>query len=168
MKEHLLRHFQKDERFKPFIALLDAVDNPSLNFASPEVQDVIHRLEEFNAHEGYEPPKPVHLHSHPFAEALDVKLDHISDHFAKRHLVLHKEAALKLDESVQSVEGEDFKNWGGTVEFTPSYNLVVRTVEGVQRVVKWAAQAGKRVRVAGFRHSWTCVPPSPSLPTSAC
>ena len=155
MKEHLFRHFEKDERFKPFIALLDAVDNPALNFTSPEVQQIIHDLDDFNNKEGYQAPKPVHVHAHPFQAALHVEMEHISDHFTKKHLIMHKDVSLQLDESVQSVDGEDFKNWGGTIEFKPSYNLVVRTVEGVCRVVKWAAQAGKRVRVAGFRHSWT-------------
>ncbi|KDQ54683.1 hypothetical protein JAAARDRAFT_60628 [Jaapia argillacea MUCL 33604] len=48
-----------------------------------------------------------------------------------------------------------FRNWGLTVEFKPSQTLIVRSVEGVCKVVKWAEDNGKKVRVAGFRHTWS-------------
>ncbi|KAH6903835.1 hypothetical protein BKA70DRAFT_1110157 [Coprinopsis sp. MPI-PUGE-AT-0042] len=59
---------------------------------------------------------------------------------------------------IEQVVGEDeFKNWGKTVNFRASYTLVVRSIAGVCEVVKWAAKEGKKVRVAGFRHSWSDV-----------
>ncbi|PVF94943.1 hypothetical protein CPB86DRAFT_712145 [Serendipita vermifera] len=48
-----------------------------------------------------------------------------------------------------------FFNWGQTYSFTPGKTLVIRTKQGVCRVVKWAAEQGRRVRVAGFRHTWS-------------
>lgn len=64
------------------------------------------------------------------------------------------------DPDVEQVIGADeFKNWGKNVSFRASYTLVVHTVAGVCRVVKWAAENDKKVRVAGFRHSWRYVMP---------
>jgi hypothetical protein len=50
-----------------------------------------------------------------------------------------------------------FNNWGFTVDYEPSWTLVVRTVEGVKAIVKWASKEGKGIRVAGFRHTWSYV-----------
>lgn len=62
------------------------------------------------------------------------------------------------DPDIERVIGEDaFQNWGKNVSFRASYTLVVRSIAGVCKVVKWAAAKGKKVRVAGFRHSWRCV-----------
>ncbi|KAF5356511.1 hypothetical protein D9757_008749 [Collybiopsis confluens] len=47
-----------------------------------------------------------------------------------------------------------FENWGQTVKNIPSYTFTARTRVGVQNLVKWAIQVNKRVRVAGFRHTW--------------
>ena len=59
------------------------------------------------------------------------------------------------DPDIEEVIGADeFKNWGKNISFRVSYTLVVHTIKGVCKVVKWAASEGRRVRVAGFRHSW--------------
>ncbi|KAF5344803.1 hypothetical protein D9758_014414 [Tetrapyrgos nigripes] len=49
-----------------------------------------------------------------------------------------------------------FQNWGLTVKNKPSYTFTARTRVGVQNLVKWASgpSVNKRVRVAGFRHTW--------------
>ena len=47
-----------------------------------------------------------------------------------------------------------FKNWVGNVTFEPSTVLLVRSIEGTRRVVQWAKKAGKKLRVAGYRHTW--------------
>ncbi|KAF5346576.1 hypothetical protein D9758_013474 [Tetrapyrgos nigripes] len=49
-----------------------------------------------------------------------------------------------------------FQNWGLTVKNKPSYTFIARTRVGVQNLVKWASEpsVNKRVRVAGFRHTW--------------
>ena len=61
-------------------------------------------------------------------------------------------------DAVQLVETDDgFSNWGKNINFRPSHTLIVRSISGLQRVVKLAAQEGRKVRVAGFRHSWRCV-----------
>jgi hypothetical protein len=47
-----------------------------------------------------------------------------------------------------------FQNWGRTVANTPATTYIPRTVTGIQNLVKWAAAKGKRVRAAGYRHTW--------------
>lgn len=48
-----------------------------------------------------------------------------------------------------------FQNWGLTVQNTPSYTFIARTEVGLQNLVKWAAGQKKKVRVAGYRHTWS-------------
>jgi hypothetical protein len=48
-----------------------------------------------------------------------------------------------------------FCNWGRTVKNTPARTFLPRTKQGVCNIVKWAAAHKKRVRVAGYRHTWT-------------
>ncbi|KAG0134130.1 hypothetical protein HOY82DRAFT_638395 [Tuber indicum] len=50
--------------------------------------------------------------------------------------------------------GAEFENWGLTVQHTPSYTFVPTTVEGVKNLIKWAKAGSKRVRAAGYRHTW--------------
>ncbi|KAG8719252.1 hypothetical protein FRC09_011420 [Ceratobasidium sp. 395] len=55
-------------------------------------------------------------------------------------------------------DGKPMKyNWGLTVQNKPSYTFITRTEVGLQNLVKWAgAQTPKKkVRVAGYRHTWT-------------
>ncbi|CUS13937.1 unnamed protein product [Tuber aestivum] len=49
----------------------------------------------------------------------------------------------------------EFENWGLTVQHTPSYTFVPTTIEGVKNLIKWAKVSSKRVRAAGYRHTWT-------------
>ena len=49
---------------------------------------------------------------------------------------------------------ETFKNWTATVEYKPGYTLLVRSLEGIRRVVQWAGKKDLRLRVSGFRHTW--------------
>ncbi|KAH7096166.1 FAD-binding domain-containing protein [Auriculariales sp. MPI-PUGE-AT-0066] len=58
-----------------------------------------------------------------------------------------------LDKDAQSPQ--KFKNWVGNVAFEPSVVLLVRSVEGARRVVRWAKRCGKKLRVAGYRHTWS-------------
>ncbi|KAF8318789.1 hypothetical protein DL93DRAFT_2054313 [Clavulina sp. PMI_390] len=51
--------------------------------------------------------------------------------------------------------GLKFNNWGYNVSNTPLSTWQIRTRKGVQNLVAWAAKEGRRVRVAGFRHSWS-------------
>lgn len=58
--------------------------------------------------------------------------------------------------AMRYLQNEVFQNWGRTVKNTPSYTFVARTRIGVQNLVKWASrpEVNKRVRAAGFRHTW--------------
>ena len=57
-------------------------------------------------------------------------------------------------EVVPITQNEPFVNWGGTVQNTPSYTAWPSTVGGVQTVVRDARDNNKKVRVAGYRHTW--------------
>ena len=58
---------------------------------------------------------------------------------------------------IRYLDGAEFQNWGRTVSNDPSVTFVPRTKHGVQEIVKWARERGKRVRAAGYRHSWADV-----------
>lgn len=48
-----------------------------------------------------------------------------------------------------------FTNWSGTISNSPQETLIPTTVAGVQSIVKHAASTNQRVRVAGFRQTWS-------------
>ena len=48
-----------------------------------------------------------------------------------------------------------FRNWGRTVRSTPTETFFPVTKVGVQNIVRWAKANGKRVRAAGYRHTWS-------------
>lgn len=48
-----------------------------------------------------------------------------------------------------------FHNWGQTVNNTPRWSFVPKTVLGLQNLVKWAKANEFRVRCSGYRHSWS-------------
>jgi hypothetical protein len=79
------------------------------------------------------------IHAHPFKEVTAFP-------------IAGETAILEIKEHRASPK---FFNWGQTYSFIPGRTLVIRTKEGVCKVVKWAADIGRRVRVAGFRHTWS-------------
>jgi hypothetical protein len=56
--------------------------------------------------------------------------------------------------SVKVLENEVFKNWGRTIENIPQYTFFPKSVMAVQNIVIWAKANKKKVRVAGYRHTW--------------
>ncbi|EJD43024.1 FAD-binding domain-containing protein [Auricularia subglabra TFB-10046 SS5] len=50
---------------------------------------------------------------------------------------------------------QEFKNWVACVRFKPSHVLLARSLEGVRRVARWAARTGRKLRVSGYRHTWS-------------
>lgn len=48
-----------------------------------------------------------------------------------------------------------FLNWGRTVDITPAFTFVPRSKQGVINIVRWAKKNNRRVRAAGYRHTWT-------------
>ncbi|KUJ24026.1 uncharacterized protein LY89DRAFT_572706 [Mollisia scopiformis] len=50
-----------------------------------------------------------------------------------------------------------FHNWGLSVENTPLYTFIPRTIHGLTNLVKYASANGFRVRCAGYRHSWSTI-----------
>lgn len=68
---------------------------------------------------------------------------------------LVKEFSLEDWEVQQVVDGKSFKNWVALVDYKPAYILIVRSMRGIQAVIRWAGLINKKVRVAGYRHTWS-------------
>lgn len=68
-----------------------------------------------------------------------------------RDSVLPKEADGKEIKYLKNT----FKNWGKTVENKPAFTFFPHTLAGLRNIITWANDLGKRVRVAGYRHTWT-------------
>ncbi|CAL1712310.1 unnamed protein product [Somion occarium] len=176
LKQDIIRLFQDDHHNLPFVKLLAVIDDPDVDYTNPKVQNIfndIHRLDE----------KPVKLptkkfHVHPFYDLLgdediiipdadldedEAKTDHIVAHglFAGLHRIKVKVEALEekvasvSDATVSQVDENEFSNWGKNVNFDAGSTLIVRSVAGVCKVVQWAAAQDRKVRAAGFRHSWS-------------
>lgn len=60
-----------------------------------------------------------------------------------------------LNQYSQILSDVRFENWGGTVKNTPRYTCIPTTVVGVQSIINLATTEKKRVRGAGFRHTWS-------------
>ena len=165
MRKELEDIYAQDARYGPFLTLLDAVASPDIDYYSPEVQDIIDKLHAMND----EPLQHSDFKVVPFIPKLeaDVKgfgtrVDGFAEKIEKKVKDVFgfstKTFAELGDPAVQQVvDADDFHNWGKVVSFRASYTLVVRSIEGVCKVVKWAASQGKKVRVGGFRHSWRYV-----------
>lgn len=126
-------HVSLDEKFKPLLALLHAAEKPTEDFEA-EIQSALQQIRADNA----------------AADRNKAEDEPVLPHFVNSTEVLESDGLGAL-----VAEDVGFRNWGETVRNTPATTWVIRTREGVRNVVKWAAGKGKRVRVAGFRHSWT-------------
>lgn len=60
-----------------------------------------------------------------------------------------------LGQYLQILDNIRFENWGGTVKNIPRYTCIPTTVAGVQSIINLAIKEKKRVRGAGFRHTWS-------------
>lgn len=47
-----------------------------------------------------------------------------------------------------------FDNWGRTVHNIPAYTFIPKSKQGLMNLVKWANNNQKKIRVAGYRHTW--------------
>lgn len=54
-------------------------------------------------------------------------------------------------------KGEEFENFGRNLKNHPAVTFEPQTRTGVCNVVKWAVANGKRVRAAGYRHTWSSI-----------
>ncbi|GME36590.1 hypothetical protein GTA08_BOTSDO10400 [Neofusicoccum parvum] len=66
--------------------------------------------------------------------------------------VIYEDAA---DTKPMTIWCEPFSNWGQTVKTGPTVRFMPTTVLGVQNLVSFARQNGRRIRCAGHRHSWS-------------
>ena len=58
-------------------------------------------------------------------------------------------------EGIQCIKELKFENAEQTINNKPNTTFFPRTVEDISRIIKYAKEEGKRVRVAGMKHSWT-------------
>ena len=57
---------------------------------------------------------------------------------------------------IMEVYGDvQFNNWGESIQNTPKYTFIPKKVLGLQNLVKYAKEHKLRVRVGGYRHSWS-------------
>ncbi len=80
-----------------------------------------------------------------------------SDSSAKLQYKIDKAFLVEADGTKIAHSFSDFTNWGETVHTKPSITFYPRTKFGVGNIVTWAKQLGKRVRVSGYKHTWTQV-----------
>ena len=151
------------------MSLIEALEVPGIEYFSPEVVSVIDEIRHWSDDVKSERPEHGAWKTVPFileqeAAGFVYKVDKVVEKIEEKvqgdvHIISKVETKLlHHNAEIERVVGEDeFKNWGETVRFKAGYTLVVRTIEGVCKVVRWAASEGRRVRVAGFRHSWRCV-----------
>ncbi|MDQ4108343.1 MAG: FAD-binding protein [Actinomycetota bacterium] len=78
----------------------------------------------------------------------------LSDLF-RQHGKEHSDVRESDGRGVKYIDEAEFRNWGRTVRHRPSLTFEPRTKHGVCEIVKWARARGKRVRAAGYRHSWS-------------
>ena len=73
--------------------------------------------------------------------------------------LLHKTYIKEITEAdgspVLVYSNRRFRNWGGTVDYIPANTFVPRSKQGVANIVRWAKKNNRRVRAAGYRHTWT-------------
>lgn len=141
LRAELQQEYSKEPRLRPLISILEACDAPDIDFTSSDVDKILADIHEIN--QGIEqapaPPDEIPIYStRPFFE---------------------DEAAGETTVELVDTENQ-FSNWGKVVSYLPSHTLIVRSVAGLQRVIRWSAQEGKKVRVSGFRHSWRYVRPA--------
>jgi len=87
--------------------------------------------------------------------------DPADHHGFLRAMVKRVRAALRPHPGVLEADGrpvscieQPFENWGRTVANKPACTFVPRTRAGVANIVKFAIAQGRRVRAAGYRHTW--------------
>jgi len=56
---------------------------------------------------------------------------------------------------VKTYKHRPFHNWGKTISNVPDYTFVPRSKQGVINIVRWCKQHHKKVRAAGYRHTWS-------------
>ena len=154
--------YEHEPLLRPFLEIVDAVEAPHIDYYSPEVEGIINDMRSESC--GTEIPLlPEKFEVASSSMAADTGIGGSEDQPATvlesaqmRALGLPSETFPVLgDPGIEQVVGDNaFINWGKNVSFRASHTLIVRSVEAVCKVVKWAASEGRRVRVAGFRHTW--------------
>lgn len=72
---------------------------------------------------------------------------------AEKLPVIYEDEAMTMTMEVYA--DIQFNNWGLTVQNTPKYTFVPKKVLGLQNLVRYAKEHKYRVRVGGYRHSWS-------------
>lgn len=56
-------------------------------------------------------------------------------------------------EAMSCLMEKPFESWEGTIKFKPNIIFFPQSIKGIQNLILWANQEGKRVRASGYRHS---------------
>ncbi|EIN04699.1 hypothetical protein PUNSTDRAFT_146346 [Punctularia strigosozonata HHB-11173 SS5] len=144
LKSSLLKLIHADPlgRLNPLLTLLDAAEHPEDDFTDALTQAVA-VIQKFNENDPSSRPD----------KTVDVEPELCLFGTVSAKPLPGGEPAIQ---ELKFPKGKaTFANWGHTIYYEPEATFVVRTIEGVCELVKWAAREGKKVRVAGFRHSWS-------------
>jgi hypothetical protein len=57
-------------------------------------------------------------------------------------------------ENIKTYNNLKFQNWGETVSNKPCLTFYPQSILDIQKIVNWSRLHGKRVRCAGYRHTW--------------
>ncbi|KZW03333.1 hypothetical protein EXIGLDRAFT_759198 [Exidia glandulosa HHB12029] len=158
----------QDERLKPFLAVAVAYESSDRQKSNLAVKQAMHDLEverqtqpgvDHGATTKKKKTLAMKVRSAIYVVAEDLrsalKKTHVTNISSGEVSALAARAELGIEIVKVDSASPRFENWGKTVEFQPAYTLVVTKIAGVQEIVKLAARTKQRVRVAGFRHTWT-------------
>jgi len=131
IRDELVQKSLQDPRLRPLLALLSV--------GQPDTQTI-------SSDEPYTSDAEV-------APSNDIKQP-TTRYFSELEIGEETRSPLSGWEVEEILGAETFRNWTATVEYVPGYTLLVRSLEGVRRVVQWAGKKNLRLRVSGFRHTW--------------
>lgn len=166
----LLRAFQKTPVYQGAFEQLDETTRAQIDaFISGKSEDGILQQESGKSVFHLPPSPPA---KHHFRHIIDEVFDHDEHHDksgaaavtdiktngvkkaadADLPVIYEDEANTMIMEVYKDTQ---FDNWGQTVQNTPKYTFIPKKVLGLQNLVKYAKEHKLRVRVGGYRHSWS-------------
>jgi hypothetical protein len=173
-EQHLrsfLQVYEKTPVYQVAFKQLDETTKAQINaFIGGKSEDAILKQESGKSVFHLPPSPPAKHHFRDFIEEIFHHDDHHQQNGAdpgtdaKTSAVTEKEIAAELPVIYEDVAKTmimevyadvQFNNWGQSVQNTPKYTFIPKTVLGLQNLVKYAKEHKFRVRVGGYRHSWS-------------
>jgi hypothetical protein len=173
-EQHLrsfLKVYEKTPVYQLAFKQLDETTKAQINaFISEKSEDGILKQESGKSIFHLPPSPPAKRHFKDFIDEIFHHDDHHQQNGvtpiteSQTNSVTKKAAATRLpviyeDEAkttIMEVYGDtQFNNWGQSVQNTPKYTFIPKKILGLQNLVKYAKEHKLRVRVGGYRHSWS-------------